>query len=106
MMGDQIDEIDIRDTAAHEGQVQTMRGSRQGVLKIVNGLDQDVTVNIEATTFEDESLTEPYDRATETVSAGAIGYIEVGESWVFVRPVAQCASSPGSGTLKMVWDFK
>lgn len=106
MMTDQIDLIDIRDIATHEGQVQSMRGSRQGVLKIVNGLDQDVTVTIEASTFEDDTFTDPYNRDTETVAAGAVGYVEVGESWQYVRPVAQCSSSPSSGTLKMVWDFK
>lgn len=105
-MTNQVDEIDIRDTLAHEGQVQTMRGAREGVLKIVNGLNQDAIIIVEATTFEDETFTNPYDRNTETVVAGSIGYIEVGESWVFVRPVAQCASSPSSGSLKLVWDFK
>ena len=105
-MTDQVDTIEIRDTDAHEGQIQTMFADAQGVVKIVNTLDQAVTVTLETTTFEDRTVSNPVDRYEKEVAAGAIDYIRVGESWLYLRPVAQCAISPSSGSVKMVWNFR
>lgn len=103
---DQIDTLEIRNTDPTPGGVQLMNGFSEGVLKIVNNLDEDVTVVLQATTFDDKTFDLPYVRDEVVVLAGERGYLRVGESWVYVRPMATCAIAPTIGALKMVWDFK
>ncbi len=105
-MADQIQTIEIRDTAAHEGQVQDFLKNSAGILKVVNGLNEDVSIEIETNTFDDPTFTEAVSFTTKLVAAGVTEYISVVGAWKYTRMIATAALTPATGSLKLVWEFK
>jgi len=105
-MTDQIDTFDIRNTTPVEGTVQDMRKLKTGLLKIVNTLDQDVTVEIESTTFDDEGFAKGIITHSLSVASGDDDYLVNTDAWSFLRTVSTASLSPTTGSLKLVWVFK
>lgn len=105
-MPNQVETIDIRDTAAHPGTIQDYSKNSSAILKIVNGLDQDVSIAIETNTFDDPLFAAPVSFTSKTVIAGAVGYIPVVGAWKYVRMIATALLTPTTGSLELVWDFK
>lgn len=105
-MANQVETIDIRDTAAHNGIIQDFQKNNAGILKVVNGLNEDVSIEIETNTFDDPTFTEAVSFTTKLVSAGATEYVSVVGAWKYTRMIATAALTPISGMLKLVWEFK
>lgn len=106
-MANQKQTIEIRDTAQHEGDPQTFGSNSAAILKIINDLDQDVTIEIETQTFDDKELTfvEAVSFTTKVIATGTIEYIPVVGPWSYTRALATAAGIPTTGDLTLVWDF-
>jgi len=105
-MPDQIDTELIRNTTPVEGTIQDMRKKKNVLLKIVNGLDKDVTVEMVSTTFDDKLVAEGVTTHSILVAAGDTDYLVNTDPWAWLRSISTAAISPTTGSLKLVWVSK
>ena len=105
-MSDQEDILTIRNTTPTHGIIQKMEREKEALVKIINDLNQDATVELFATSSNDKTFLKPYGRYTLVVPAGSIDYIRVGQSIPLVRPTVTCAIAPISGDISLYWNFK
>lgn len=94
----------LPDTGAGEAPYD-VRGQERAIAKVVNDLDQSVTVELEGTTFDDDGFAEgDVDVASVTVAAGAVETLETSTPWAYLRVSAAAGTAPSSGQLKVVFE--
>ena len=117
---EQTFELQIRDLNQHDlpdvdgdddpdgegGDGFSVEGEDSTVVKVVNTHDQDLTVSLEATNYDDGGFAEPY--AVEEVTVVAGGGVELlGDSFSapvdFYRIVASAGTEPTDGSVKAVF---
>jgi len=103
--------LDIRDTDNHFSNAYTntsdhsvnslcsMKGFSKGSISVDNGLDQDVTIQVQGDHNADFSGSVRDIGSSFTVGAGATAYETVTDPFPYLRLRASCATAPTSGTL-------
>lgn len=104
---DAIETIEIRDTADHYSTVMDIRTIGKAFCKIVNTLNQDVTVTLQGTTFDDPDADNPVDLGENlTVGMYTTKFVSTSAPFSYLRVKAVASVAPDSGELTLVWEFK
>lgn len=98
--------LTIRNTADHKSAVLDFRTLGKGLVKITNGLNQDCTVTLQGTTFDDPTGLIPADIDVVTVPAGETRYLSTDAPFSYLLCNAKCGTGPASGDLVLTWEFK
>lgn len=88
----------IRDTSAHNGAVIPLFDFQLKTIIVENGLDQQVTLQVQASAHADFSS---YFNVGSSfnIASSTNDYQTADSFFPYMRVVAQCASSPSSGSL-------
>lgn len=88
------------------GEGYDVRGKDAILVKVVNNQDQDATVELEGSTFEDAGMAEP-DTAVASATVAAAGGTETfvtKDAWSFVQAAISFATAPtGNASVKVVF---
>ena len=102
-------ERQIRDTNLHKIPDTTtekpidVRAQRILMAKVYNTLDQDLTVQLRGTTFDDKEYDETALDVEVTVVAGETKVLVTEVNWCYLQITAQSLVAPTTGTLKVVF---
>lgn len=96
----------LPDTTAADTEGYDVRAKDSMLVKVVNNQDQDATVSIDGSTFEDAGMSEA-DEAVGSATVSANGGTETfvtSDPWSYLRAVVTFATAPtGSGSIKAVF---
>jgi len=96
-MADKVIEEQIRDTNNYYSENVEADKVRSNSFQLVNGLDNSVTVNVQAT-YNSDDWSDATQVATESVSASSNSIVTVSDDWDVIRLEVSAGTSPTSGT--------